>query len=289
VAVVAALLFVMISRAITAQTDKLRLSHQALEKAHSHVEEQVRERTAELLVAKEQAESADRTKSAFLAVMSHELRTPLNSIIGFTDIVIRELAGPLNAEQKKQLGMVQNSGRHLLALINDVLDISKIEAGELKLQPAPFDVGKSVVKVTDIIRPQAGSKQLALSVEVQSGIGAVTGDARRFEQILLNLLSNAVKFTERGSVAVRCISQGGWLEVQVEDTGMGIAPEDLALLFQPFKQVDSRLARKFEGTGLGLSICKRLAQMMGGTISVSSEPGRGSTFAVRLPIIGETQ
>ena len=249
----------------------------------------------ELLAAKQAAESADRLKSAFLATMSHELRTPLNSILGFTGILLQGLAGPLNPEQAKQLGMVRDSARHLLALINDVLDISRIEAGELRMAYDAFDPAVAVDKVIGIVRPLADKKALALEVEVAAGIGPMMGDARRVEQILLNLLSNAVKFTETGTVRLQVDSLGGaaladggtgppMLRMAVSDTGIGLRPEDMVLLFQPFRQVDTALSRKHDGTGLGLAICRRLAEMMGGDITVSSRWRQGSTFTVTLPL-----
>lgn len=251
--------------------------------------------TAQLALAKDAAESADRTKSAFLATMSHELRTPLNSIIGFTGIVLQGLAGPLNAEQAKQLGMVRDSSRHLLALINDVLDISKIEAGELSVASAPFDLAASISKVAGIVGPLAEKKGLALTVTMAPGVGPMTGDARRVEQILLNLLGNAIKFTERGSVALDVSLLPAWqdepdhvpqraVRMRVADTGIGIRPEDMALLFKPFRQVESAISRSHDGTGLGLAICKRLAGLMGGKIVAESVWQQGSVFEVTLPL-----
>jgi PAS domain S-box-containing protein len=249
----------------------------------------------ELKVAKEAAEAADRIKSAFLATMSHELRTPLNSIIGFTGIVLQELAGPLNTEQAKQLGMVRDSARHLLALINDVLDISKIEAGELKVGRAPFDLVASVQKVAAIVAPLADKKHLALQVDIGDTLGTMVSDARRVEQVLLNLLSNAIKFTEKGAVHLRVRQVDDYLpiggthrvaaaRIEVQDSGMGIRAEDLSLLFTPFRQLDSELSRKHDGTGLGLAICRRLAELMGGQIHASSVWGQGSVFTVTLPL-----
>jgi PAS domain S-box-containing protein len=236
------------------------------------------------------AEAADRVKSAFLATMSHELRTPLNSIIGFTGILLQELAGPLNAEQRKQLEMVRTSSRHLLALVNDVLDISKIEAEQLVIAREPFDVTRSIEKVLSLVTPQAREKGLAMQVSLTPDLGQMIGDQRRFEQILLNLLSNAIKFTEHGEVGLTterqsCDAVTGQpaLTVRISDTGPGIKPSDLEQLFEPFRQVDSGLARKHEGTGLGLAICRRLADLMGGRIDVESEWGKGSTFSVTLP------
>ncbi|MBZ0089269.1 MAG: PAS domain S-box protein, partial [Thermoanaerobaculia bacterium] len=221
--------------------------------------------------ARHRAEAADHIKSAFLATMSHELRTPLNAIIGFTGIVLQGLAGPLNAEQSKQLDMVRASARHLLALVNDVLDISKIEAGQLEISCRAFDPRRSIAKVIELVAPQAEAKRLALRTVVAPDLPAAIGDERRFEQILLNLLSNAIKFTEEGEVALsaelvpgRPGAERPLLRVRVSDTGPGIRPEDLPKLFQPFRQLDTGLARQHDGTGLGLAICRRLAELMGG-------------------------
>ncbi|HEY5760523.1 MAG TPA: PAS domain S-box protein [Steroidobacter sp.] len=231
------------------------------------------------------AEEADRVKSAFLATMSHELRTPLNSIIGFTGVMLQGLAGPLNDEQRKQLGMVRSSARHLLALVNDVLDISKIEAGQLGVDHVPFDVRRSIDKVLVLVSPQATAKQLALRLRASEGLGQFVGDERRFEQILLNLLSNAIKFTDHGEVTLVAERRADdTLQLQVCDTGIGIGPDDLQSLFQPFKQLESGLARRHEGTGLGLAISRRLTELMGGEIAAASEWGKGSTFTVTLPV-----
>ena len=227
--------------------------------------------------------------------MSHELRTPLNAIIGFTGIILKGMAGPLTPEQSRQLGMVQGASRHLLALINDVLDISKIEAGELRVATEPFDLAATVARVAATVAPLAQKKGLALEVGAVPLLGEVVGDARRVEQVLLNLVGNAVKFTEAGSVALAAEAVGDYrpredaapvpaVRLRVADTGIGIAPEDMAKLFQPFRQVDSTLSRKHEGTGLGLAICRRLASLMGGRIDAESRPGEGSVFTFTLPL-----
>jgi PAS domain S-box-containing protein len=261
-------------------------AEEALRHAYASLERRVQARTAELAVAKEKAESADRLKSVFLATMSHELRTPLNSIIGFTGIILQGLAGPLNAEQTKQLGMVRSSARHLLQLINEVLDLSKIEAGQLELATVPFDMRQLIDHVIRTITPQAESKGVLLASQCAPEVGQMLGDRRRVEQILLNLLGNAVKFTPQGEVRVVCQVADGSLVTQVIDTGIGIAAADMAHLFQPFQQLETSLARRHEGTGLGLSICKRLVELMGGHIWVESAPGLGSTFTFTLPRAG---
>ncbi len=239
--------------------------------------------------AKEQAESADRLKSAFLASMSHELRTPLNSIIGFTGILLQELPGPMNPEQKKQLGMVKASSKHLLSLINDILDISKIEAGQLQIVESEFYLSDSVQKVIQSIIPLAKKKDLDVTFKISENIGAIVSDSRRIEQILLNLLSNAVKFTETGGISLNVKLHTPLtsptkkvIEFSVIDTGIGIKDEDLDKLFKPFQQVETGLTRKYEGTGLGLSICDKLVNLLGGKITVNSQWGKGTTMSFTI-------
>lgn len=266
-----------------------------LRELNDRLEHKVAERTLDLEAARERAEAADRIKSSFLATMSHELRTPLNSILGFTGIVLKGMAGPLNAEQTKQLGMVQGSARHLLDLINDVLDISKIEAGQLEVRRVPFDLRASVGRVAASVTPMAEKKGLSLSTQMPPHIDPMESDRRRVEQILLNLLNNAIKFTERGSVTMTVDvlvdegrtgvgESGPAARFRVSDTGIGMKQEDLAKLFQPFFQIDSGLQRQHDGTGLGLAICHRLTTLLGGTIGVESVWGQGSVLTVVLPM-----
>jgi PAS domain S-box-containing protein len=263
-------------------------AEQALRELNEHLERKVAERTRDLEAAREQAEDADRLKSAFLATMSHELRTPLNSILGFTGIVLKGMAGPLNAEQTKQLGMVQVSARHLLDLINDVLDISKIEAGQLEIRRARFDLLASIKNVTASLMPLAEKKALTLRVVVPESMDPMESDRRRVEQILLNLYNNAIKFTDRGDVTLTVDvverETRRFVRFRVADTGIGMKPEDLSKLFQPFRQIDSGLQRQHEGTGLGLAICRRLTLLLGGTIQAESSWGEGSVFSVELPL-----
>jgi len=237
-----------------------------------------------LLEAKERAESADRLKSAFLATMSHELRTPLNSIIGFTGILMKQIAGPLNAEQLKQLGMAKGSAQHLLELINDVLDISKIEAGQLVVLLKTFDFGKMIHKVISSIQPMADKKNINLISEIGTNVKEAFSDERRAEQVLINIINNAIKFTDTGFVKIKCCIINNNIEVKVIDSGIGIKKKDMDKLFKPFSQVDSGLTRSHEGTGLGLSISQKLIEKLNGTISVESEIGIGSTFTITFPL-----
>ncbi len=249
------------------------------------LEAMVQERTADLEIAKERAVSADRLKSAFLATMSHELRTPLNSIIGFTGILLKGIAGPLNEEQAKQLNMAKESAMHLLDLINDVLDISKIEAGQLTVSVKNFDIRQALQKAILSFQPVAEKKNLKLNQNIAPEIRLIHSDERRVEQIINNLINNAIKFTDQGYVNVECFSDGINIIIRVMDTGIGINREYLDRLFKPFSQIDTGLARNHDGTGLGLSISQKLAEKLGGVITVSSEEGIGSNFTLTLPAI----
>lgn len=259
-------------------------AEEELRRYRHHLEEMIEERTAELIIAKEQAEAADLVKSVFLATMSHELRTPLNLIIGFAGILEQELTGPLNNEQKRQLGLVRESGAHLLNLVNDVLDISKIEAGQLEVLEEPFNLRQLIQRVVQAVTPLAEEKRIGVEVEIAPDVEFVASDRRRVEQILLNLLGNAIKFTHMGIVRVTCSLHGREISVEINDSGIGIKKENMDKLFRPFQQIQSHESERQEGTGLGLSICKKLLDLLGGEIAVVSEWGKGSTFSFTLPV-----
>jgi signal transduction histidine kinase len=236
-----------------------------------------------------QLESASRHKSQFLANMSHELRTPLNAILGYTELILDNIYGEIGEKVRDVLVRLEKSGRHLLGLINDVLDLSKIEAGQLTLALAEYSMPDVVQTVLTAVEALAAEKKLALQVTVAPDLPRGQGDERRISQVLLNLVGNAIKFTEAGGVRVDVSASDGTFRVAVADTGPGIAPEDQAKIFQEFQQVDSSSTRKKGGTGLGLSIAKRIVEMHGGRIWVESSPGKGSTFWFTLPVRVELQ
>jgi PAS domain S-box-containing protein len=253
-------------------------------------------------------EAASRMKSEFLANMSHELRTPLNAIIGFSEVLRDGLVGDMTDQQREFIGDICGSGKHLLSLINDILDLSKVEAGKMTLDLEPVEVSSFLENSLSIIREKASARRIRVVMDEAPDVGTIQADARKVKQILYNLLSNAVKFTEGGEVTLKACRvpraivgapSGAWqcrsvaladsefsefLEVSVTDSGIGISGDGLERLFQPFSQVDSGLARKFEGTGLGLAMVKLLAELHGGTVAVASAVGRGSRFTVWLPV-----
>ena len=249
------------------------------------LEAKVVERTAELLETQKQLETANRHKSDFLAHMSHELRTPLNSIIGFSEVLREKMFGPLNEKQDDYLKDIHDSGRHLLALINDILDLSKIEAGKMELQRSTFDLPTAIGNAVTLVRERAMRHGVTLGTDIDPKVAAIDGDERKVKQILLNLLSNAIKFTpEGGRVDVSAKMDTDKVEIAVRDTGAGISAEDQASLFKEFQQVGSDTARKSEGTGLGLALTKKFVELHGGSIRVDSVLGKGSTFAFTLPL-----
>ncbi|MBI3456704.1 MAG: GAF domain-containing protein [Candidatus Rokubacteria bacterium] len=232
-----------------------------------------------------QLEAASRHKSEFLANMSHELRTPLNAIIGFSEVLVERMFGELNPKQIEYVEDIHTSGRHLLSLINDILDLSKIEAGRMELELAPFNLPAALENAFTLVRERAQRHGLSLDLAVDQRLGDIVGDERKVKQVLLNLLSNAVKFTpEGGRIAVTAVPADGFVEISVSDTGIGIAPEDQEAIFEEFRQVGSDYARKREGTGLGLTLAKKFAELHGGRIWVKSEVGKGSTFTFTLPV-----
>jgi len=245
----------------------------------------VTERRRELEEQSRRILEANRLKSEFLANMSHELRTPLNSIIGFTKLLHAGKVGPLSETQTEYLGDILNSSNHLLQLINDILDLAKVEAGRTVICAESVDTAKVCAEIRDILRGLAAEKRVQLSVTVDPIVGFVTVDPRLFKQVLYNYLSNAIKFTlEGGKVAMRvAASEGDTFRVEVEDTGIGIRPEDMGRLFVEFQQLDSGLAKRYPGTGLGLALTKRIVEAQGGRVEVRSVFGVGSTFAAVLP------
>jgi signal transduction histidine kinase len=241
-----------------------------------------KEREAELQAAKEAAEEANRLKSAFLSTMSHELRSPLTAVLGYAELL--KMEGGLAPAQAEDVAQIVRSADHLLALIDDVLDLSRIEAGRMELDLEEVDPAAVAEEVRAVVARAAAAKGLALRVEVPSGLPHLWADPLRLRQVLLNLTANAVKFTEQGEVRVEAREAAGGIEVAVTDTGIGIAPEALPHVFDEFRQADAGTSRRFGGTGLGLAISQRLVEMHGGALGVESEPGVGSTFTLFLPV-----
>jgi signal transduction histidine kinase len=232
-----------------------------------------------------QLEAASRHKSEFLANMSHELRTPLNAVIGFSEVLLQRMFGALNDKQDEYLKDIYASGQHLLSLINDILDLSKIEAGRMELAPAPFHLPTALENAVTLVRERASRHGITLQLDIDRRLGETVGDERKVKQVLLNLLSNAVKFTpEGGRISLKANRRDGAVEIAVTDTGIGIAPEDQAAIFEEFRQVGNDETRKQEGTGLGLTLAKKFVELHGGRIWVESELGRGSTFIFTLPL-----
>jgi signal transduction histidine kinase len=271
----------------------------SLFQAATVLEKKVHERTAaleaaldelqtfnrELRAAKEAAEAAARSKDEFLASMSHELRTPLNAVLGLSELLQEEVYGPLNDKQNEALRTIETSGRHLLSLINDILEIARMGSGEVQVRLSKIKVPEVCVDCVDLIRAQARKKEISVACQIAPEVGELKTDARRFKQVLVNLLGNAVKFTDNGgSIGLDARIEGQSLCIDIWDTGIGIKPEDCERIFLPFVQVDSGLARKYEGTGLGLALVRQLTQLLGGDVNVESNVGRGSRFRVRFAL-----
>jgi PAS domain S-box-containing protein len=261
-------------------------AEEALIKERNSLARRVDERTADLSRANMELARAVRAKDEFLANMSHELRTPLNAILSLSEILLEQYRGPLNERQRNMLGHIEDSGRHLLTLINDILDLSKVEAGRMDLQREAVSISMICEASMLFVKEQAIKKMLKLAFRLDDQMAMVEADPKRLKQILVNLLSNAVKFTEPGGrvgLEVTADEEAGVVRFAVQDSGIGISPEDLTRLFQPFVQLDSRLNRQHEGTGLGLALVRRLVELHGGSIAVESELGKGSCFTVSLP------
>jgi signal transduction histidine kinase len=238
----------------------------------------------ELADKSRQLEAASQHKSEFLTNMSHELRTPLNAIIGFSEVLSERMFGELNEKQDEYLKDINASGTHLLSLINDILDLSKIEAGRMELNLADFDLPTALESGLTLVRERVGRRSIALHMILDERLGQMRGDERKIRQVVLNLLSNAIKFTpEGGRIEVRAALKDRAVEVSVSDTGVGIAPEDQEAVFEEFRQVGTA-DKKVEGTGLGLALSRKFVELHGGRIWVTSQVGVGSTFTFRLPM-----
>jgi PAS domain S-box-containing protein len=275
--------------------EKTRLYEQ-LKQASDELERRIQAATADIAQQNEllrrqaiELEQASTLKSQFLANMSHEFRTPLNAILGYTSMLLQGVAGTLPQPAKRQLGRIESNGRHLLTIINEILDISRIEAGRMPLQLSTFQIPQLIDEVKAELEPIILRSRLAVTVNVPKDLRPISTDRQKVKQILLNLLSNALKFTHQGSVtlAARRVPGEATLALSVQDTGIGIAPVDQERIFEDFRQLDNSPTRAYGGTGLGLSICRRLAQMLNGRLTVESESGRGSTFTLLLPIQGK--
>ncbi|MGZ9005104.1 MAG: sensor histidine kinase, partial [Burkholderiales bacterium] len=238
----------------------------------------------EIQAKSRELELANRHKSEFLANVSHELRTPLNAIIGFSEVLRERMFGDINVKQAEYLEDIHDSGKHLLSLINDILNLSKIEAGRMELELSRFDVRDVLQNALNVVREAASRRSIALALEVETSVSDWVADERKVKQIMLNLLSNAVKFTsEGGRIAVTATRAGSALQIAVSDTGTGIAADHVDLIFEEFRQVGADHVRRSEGSGLGLALTKRFVELHGGAISVESALGKGSTFTVTLP------
>jgi signal transduction histidine kinase len=264
----------------TREAKRLRATVNELEETKRQLEAT----TADLMSALEAASAGSQAKSQFLATMSHELRTPLNAIIGFAQFLDADLCGPLTGKQREYVGDIHRAGAHLLDLVNDVLDLSKVDASRLTIDEDILDLGETIAGAVAMVAMGAAEGGLQLRSEVAPGLPPVRGDARRLRQILLNLLSNAVKFTPAGgAVTVSAGWRGDGIALVVADTGIGMAPEHITIALERFGQVDNGLARRYEGTGLGLPLTKRLVELHDGTLTIDSALGRGTTVTVLLP------
>ncbi|MFN3480573.1 MAG: sensor histidine kinase [Thermodesulfovibrionales bacterium] len=267
-------------------------SHLDNQRFHTELEDMIKERTEKLEEAKAMAEAANKAKSEFLANMSHELRTPLNAIIGFSEALSEGLYGPLNDKQKEYIKDIERSGIRLLNTINDIIDVSRIEAGAVALDVSEFSLKELIYSSEAIFSEKAKKHNIEMTYSVEEGLNIIKGDQKKLKQVLVNLISNSIKFTPDGgkvNVSARkafntCGERNSeFIEIVVEDTGIGIDEKDIPKLFQAFQQLESPYQKRYEGTGLGLFLIKRLVEMMGGKIWVQSEKGKGSKFTFVIP------
>jgi signal transduction histidine kinase len=258
------------------------------EEAAEDMERRVEERTAQLAIATRRAQAANKAKSLFLANMSHELRTPLNAVIGYSEIIEEDLESGNTAASAADLAKIRGSANHLLTLINEILDLSRIESGKLELKPSVFDITALLRGALDTVKPTASKNRTVCQLNLAPGISMMNADETRVRQCVLNLLSNAAKFTQNGVVALDLrpcrIGRAAGVAISVKDTGPGISAETQRRLFQPFTQADNTKTRSYDGAGLGLAITRRLARAMGGDVVVSSKLGQGATFILYLPL-----
>jgi signal transduction histidine kinase len=249
-----------------------------------HQNEELKKQQQQIKIQNLELLKASRLKSQFLATMSHELRTPMNAIIGFSQVLLRQSKGNLNAHQRTMLDRILTNSKNLLLLVNDILDLSKVEAGRLELRPEPCDLVQLVEATVSQLRCMTDEKHLRIRVENRLSHSRAFNDSTRVRQILINLISNAIKFTDRGEIIVHLNESGmNRVSIEVQDTGIGIAAANLDHIFEIFRQIDQSISRQYGGTGLGLAITRSLVEMMGGKITVESELGRGSTFKVEIP------
>jgi len=279
---------------LTKQVENERL-YEALKQLNSELEQRIRDATADLAEQNarlqwqsQEVERANRLKSEFLASMSHELRTPINALIGYSALLLDGVLGDVNPRQRDALARGRAAAEHLLALINDILDLAKIEAGKMPLHLEAVSLREVTMEVTQQIEPMVRKKQLEFVIDVSPDSPVIHSDRTKIKQVLLNLLSNAVKFTNRGRVSVEAHEAQGGVRIDVVDTGIGIRQSDLQAIWEDFRQVDQSRTREFGGTGLGLSITRKLLERLGGSVTVQSVYGEGSTFSVYLPLMVPT-
>ena len=280
------IIYALVQR-IRHQQNELTIALSSVEQTNDWLESRVLERTQDLMIVRDEALEASKTKSRFLANMSHELRTPLNAVIGYSDMLMEDIEDAGEMERYDDLHKIQSAGHHLLKLIDDILDISKVEAGKLKVSPENFFLYKLIQEITEIIQPLIEQRKNKFVLNFDDNIKDVYCDPTRIRQILFNLLSNAAKFTEKGEISLdikrELEGEEAWIIYRVTDSGIGIPQEQTKKLFQAFSQIDASSTRKYGGTGLGLVISLRFCELMGGSIQATSVLGKGSSFTVRLP------